>query len=198
MPTYVNCNNITARVDKLSTISYLQNRSSVPDFLVLKAVDIKIFIDKLEIFYNNKLVASHSRLYGNQEWSIDIMHYRKTLSKKPGALIGSVAFQQMDNFLKDVYSSYFSKQPKNFIELLNLIGIYGITSVRNTIDILAQKHIQVNVDNIKMILNRANDTSNIEYENSTLQKEIEERSKEHLSLYDSIIGTVGVEGGVAV
>lgn len=198
MPTYVNCNNITARVDKLSTISYLQNRYSVPDYLVLKPVDVKIFIDKLEIFYNNKLVATHSRLNGNQEWSIDIMHYRKTLSRKPGALVGSLAFQQMDSFLKDVYKLYFSNQPRNFIELLELIGDYDITSVRNTIDILTQKSIEVNVDNIKMILNRNNDLESEQYDKSKLQKEIEDHSREHLSMYDSIIGTVGIEGGVAV
>ena len=70
MPTYSNCIDTTLRVNKLSTISYLQNRYSVPDYLVMKTVDIKIFIDKLEIFYQNKLVASHSRFYGNQQWSM--------------------------------------------------------------------------------------------------------------------------------
>lgn len=87
MPTYPNCIDITLRVDKLSTISYLKNRYSVPDYLVLKAVDVKVFVNRLEIFYNNKLVATHSRLYTNQDWSIDILHYTKTLGRKPGALL---------------------------------------------------------------------------------------------------------------
>lgn len=198
MPTYTNCIDLTLRVDKLSTISYLQNRYSVPDYLVLKAVDVKVFIDKLEIFYNNNLVASHTRLYGNQEWSIDVLHFSKTLSRKPGALLGSLAFEQMNSSLKEIYHNFFKDQPKSFIALLELIGHYDITSVQNTIDILTQKSVEVNVENIKMILNRKEDNFNNTNSKSNLQEEIEENSRRHLSIYDSIIGTSDIEGSVAV
>ena len=198
MPTYINCIDLTLRVDKLSTISYLQNRYSVPDYLVLKTVDVKIFIDKLEIFYNNNLVASHTRLYGNQEWSIDILHYTKTLSRKPGALLGSLAFEQMHSSLKEIYHNFFQEKPKAFIELLEVIGNYDIASVQNTINILTQKSIEVNIENIKMILNRRDDIVKTTSSKSNLQEEIEENSKRHLSLYDSIIGTSDLEGSVAV
>ena len=198
MPTYTNCIDLTLRVDKLSTISYLQNRYSVPDYLVLKPVDVKVFVDKLEIFYNNKLVASHTRLYGNQEWNIDIMHYTKTLSRKPGALRGSVAFEQMNSSLKQIYHNYFKNEPKSFIELLEIIGNYDIDVVKNTINILAQKSIPVNTENIKMILNRNNENTNDNINKSNMQKEIEENSKRHLYMYDKVIGTTGLEGGVAV
>lgn len=199
MPTYTNCIDLTLRVDKLSTISYLQNRYSVPDYLVLKAVDVKVFIDKLEIYYNNNLVASHTKLYGNQEWSIDILHYTKTLSRKPGALLGSLAFEQMNSSLKEIYHNFFKEQPKDFIELLEIVGNHDITSVQNTINSLTQKSIDVNVENIKMILNRNNDSSiSSNIPKSELQEEIEENSKRHLSMYDSIIGTSNIMGGVAV
>lgn len=198
MPTYSNCIDLTLRVDKLSTISYLQNRYSVPDFLVSKAVDVKVFIDKLEIFYNDKLVTSHTRLYGNQEWSIDIMHYTKTLSRKPGALQGSLAFEQMNSSLKEIYHRFFKSQPKSFIELLELIGVYDISSVKNTINILSQKCIPVNIENIKMILARDDSNQKSSFKQSSMQLEIEQNSKRHLSMYDKIIGTHGVEGGIAV
>lgn len=198
MPTYPNCIALTLRVDKLSTISYLQNRYSVPDYLVLKAVDVKIFIDKLEIFFNNNLVASHTRLYGNQQWNIDIFHYTKTLSRKPGALLGSVAFKQMNSYLKDIYHKYFEKHSKDFIELLNVIGIYDLSSIQNTIDILAQKSIPVNIENIKMILNRNDDCITTNFHKSNLQYEIEQNSKRHLAMYDSVVGTAGIEGRAVV
>lgn len=197
MPTYTNCIDLTLRVDKLSTISYLQNRYSVPDYLVLKSVDVKVFIDKLEIYYINNLVASHTRLYGNKEWNINIFHYTKTLSRKPGAILGSLAFEQMSSSLKDIYHSFFKEQPKAFIELLELVGNHDMASVQNTINILTQKHIEVNVENIKMILNRKDDTSS-KLPKSELQEEIIKNSKQHLSMYDSIIGTSSVQGGMAV
>lgn len=198
MPTYPNCIDLTLRVDKLSTISYLQNRYSVPDYLVLKAVDVKVFINKLDIFYNNKLVASHIRLYGNQEWNIDILHYTKTLSRKPSALRGSLAFEQMNSSLKEVYNKFFENNPKDFIQLLELIGTHDIVTVNNIINILAQKFIPVNTENIKMILNRENDATNNNTEKSNMQKQIEENAKRHLCMYDVIIGTADLKGGVAV
>lgn len=199
MPTFVNCADISARVDKLSTISYLQNRYSVPDYLVLKVVDVKIFIDKLDIFYNNKLVASHHRLNGNQEWSIDIIHYRKTLSKKPGALAGSLAFVKMNCILKDIYHTYFSKQQREFIALLDVVAEHDISSIKNTIDILSQKSIEVNTQNIKMILDRHNDVNiNPLTPKSDMQVQIEYTSKQHLAMYDAIVGTSGIQGGAAI
>ena len=198
MPTYPNCIDLTLRVDKLSTISYLQNRYSVPDYLVFKAVDVKVFVDKIQILYNNNLVASHTRLYGNQEWSIDIFHYTKTLSRKPGALVGSLAFEQMHSSLKEIYHNFFLDKPKCFIELLEIIGNYDINSVQNTINILVQKSIEVNTENIKMILDRKEDVPSLPSAKSSMQEEIEKNAKKHLSLYDSIIGTSNVEGRVAV
>lgn len=197
MPTYLNCIDETLRVDKLSTISYLQNRYSVPDYLVSKAVDVRVFIDKIEIFYKGKLVSEHKRLYGKQEWSLKIEHYLKTLQKKPGALKGSVAFSQMNSKLKELYIKYFEQEAKGFIELLELIGNTDIHSITETIDILTQKNIKVNIENIKMIVNRKNNITEKRSE-TNMQKEIEENAKRHLAMYDQIIGTKGIEGGIAV
>ena len=198
MPTYPNCIDITLRVDKLSTISYLQNRYSVPDYLVLKTVDVKVFIDRLEIFYNNQKVAVHTRLYGNKEWNINIMHFINTLGRKPGALRGSVAFEQTNSALKEIYHKYFNNEARSFIELLDLIGTYDINVVTNIINSLSQKSIPVNTENIKMILNRNNDTTIAEANKSDMQNEIEENARRHLQMYDEVIGITGLEGGVAI
>ena len=47
--------------------------------------------------------------------------------------------------------------------------------------------------NIKMILNRKNEPKNIDKNKSNMQKQIEEISKKHLSMYDQVIGTIGVK-----
>jgi len=105
----------------------------------------------------------------------------------------------MNSSLKEIYHKYFLEQPKAFIELLELVGKHNITSVQNTINILAQKSIDVNIENIKMILNRNDNILKLHTSaKSSLQIEIEENSKRHLSMYDSIIGTADVKGGIAV
>ena len=49
-----------------------------------------------------------------------------------------------------------------------------------------------------MILNRKNETNINTINKSNMQKQIEENSKRHLSMYDQIIGTSGIKGGIAV
>ena len=50
-----------------------------------------------------------------------------------------------------------------------------------------------------MILNRNDNILKLHTSaKSSLQIEIEENSKRHLSMYDSIIGTADVKGGIAV
>ena len=44
-----------------------------------------------------------------------------------------------------------------------------------------------------MILNRKNEPKNIDKNKSNMQKQIEEISKKNLSMYDQVIGTIGVK-----
>jgi hypothetical protein len=198
VPEYINCECVTAKVDKLGTISYLQNRYSVPDYLVQKRVDVRVYINKIEIYFNNSLVATHTRLNGNQEWSIDIFHFRKTLTKKPGALCNSIAFEQMNNILKQIYQKHFKSMNKDFIQLLNLVGENNINEITKIVNILEKQKVTVTLDTIKMILNRNNEPINITSSISQMQKQIEEYSREHLKQYDAIVGTSGVKEVVTV
>ena len=107
-----------AKVDKYSTISYKKNRYSVPDFLVGRLLDIKIFAEKIDIYFNEELVGSHKRSYGPQTWTMDINHFLSSLKRKPGALKSSLAFIQLGDEIKEIREKYFSGDTKDFIELL--------------------------------------------------------------------------------
>lgn len=106
------------RVDKYATISYCTSRYSVPEGLVGCFVDVKIFSQKIEVYFENKLVASHQRDYGKHQWIISIEHYLNTLRKKPGALSGSVALT-CSPYLKKLYQQFYTKVPRDFIDLLH-------------------------------------------------------------------------------
>jgi hypothetical protein len=106
------------RVDKYATISYHTNRYSVSDKLVGKFVDVKIYSSKLEVFYDNRIVSTHTRVYGKHRWVISIDHYLNTFKRKPGALPGSLALAS-SNQLKEIYDAWFTDAPRDFIELLH-------------------------------------------------------------------------------
>ncbi len=107
------------KVDKYSTITLYGNRYSVPDFLVGKLLDVKIFAEKIVVYSSNKQECKHIRSYGLHTWTIDLKHYLDTLILKPGALHGSLGFNQLHDKVKHVYDEYFLGNSKEFIELLD-------------------------------------------------------------------------------
>ena len=106
------------RVDKYATISHLTNRYSVSEKLVGCFVDVKIFSNTIEAYFENKTVGSHQRDYGKHQWIIDIEHYLNTLRQKPGALKASVALTCRP-YLKQLYQQYYTNAPRDFIDLLH-------------------------------------------------------------------------------
>ena len=110
---------VTAKVDKYSTICLYQNYYSVPELLVGKVVQVKVYAQHLLIYYNNACLWRHERHYTSFGWYLELNHYLDTLQRKPGALKGSQALEQAHTDLKYIYRTYFVEQARQFIELLH-------------------------------------------------------------------------------
>ncbi len=106
------------KIDKYATFSYGTNRYSVPDYLVGRMVEVKIYANRLKVYHDNIYLCSHDRNYGTYRWQIDIEHYLNTLSRKSGALHGSVALEQSPPEIKALYHCFFENQPRGFIDIL--------------------------------------------------------------------------------
>jgi transposase len=106
------------KVDKYSTFSYGTNHYSVPDYSVSHIVDVKIYSNLLKVFYNNQQICEHPRNYGMHQWIINLEHYLRTLSRKPGALHGSVALEQALPEIQNLYSRFFINHAKGLIDIL--------------------------------------------------------------------------------
>jgi transposase len=106
------------KVDKYATFSYGTNHYSVPDYLVGKLVEVKIYSNQLKVYFGNQQVALHQRNLGMHQWNITLEHYLRTLSRKPGALHGSAALDQALPEIKELYSLFFTSHPRGFIEIL--------------------------------------------------------------------------------
>ncbi|MGD1822242.1 MAG: IS21/IS408/IS1162 family transposase [Pleomorphochaeta sp.] len=105
------------KVNKYSFVQSENNFYSVPEYLVGKTVNAKIYYDHIEIYVNNCLVCKHKKIDGFRNTSIDINHYLNTFIKKPGALKNSLALKSKPR-LKSIYDEHFSKGPKIFIDIL--------------------------------------------------------------------------------
>ena len=105
------------KVNKYSFVQTGNNFYSVPEYLVEKTVTAKIYYDKVIVFSNDHFVCEHKKIDGSHQISIDIKHYLNSFIKKPGALKNSLALKSIPQ-LKSIYDNHFSKNPKEFIEII--------------------------------------------------------------------------------
>lgn len=174
----------TRKVDKYSTVSIDTNHYSVPDQYAQKAVKVKLYPKKIIIYdiKTNKKVGRHERSDQKGVWQMDITHYLKTLKRKPGAIANSVALAQAQQHIKTIYKDYFTRKPKEFIDLLYFMAKENVSveQVMDGIDTLKGKHHrEITADKIQLICLRK------EY---TLTKEspIEELSRQNLKAFSEM------------
>lgn len=182
LPKFESCIYSENRVDKYATVMVRQNHYSVPDIYVGKMVSIKLYTSKLVVYYENTQIAVHNRKFGLNEWTIDIYHYLRTLKRKPGALSQSTALLQADTKLKKIYEYYYSKDPKIFLDVLEIIKEKGLESVEKSLKRLEiMSPFDFSADKIKLLC--AKD----EEENNSIKPgtdRVSEKSKQVLLLYD--------------
>ena len=73
----------TGKIDKYSTVVVDKNRYSVPTRYVYCKANVVLHVDRVEIFYGNKRIASHDRLFSNNQWSLDPEHYLELIQQRP-------------------------------------------------------------------------------------------------------------------
>lgn len=160
--------NETAKVDKYATITYMGNRYSVPDSMVGKMVDLKIFAEHLIVYQNNKLIHKHVRSYGAHTWTLELSHYIYTLLRKPGAVKNSVALLQADEYFTRLYTDRFMGEEKQFVELLHYCDKHeiSITKLKKAEDKVSKitAH-DVSKDKIIAILEHNNNNENQQQSN---------------------------------
>lgn len=107
---------LSAKVDKYSCVRVENNFYSAPDYLIDKSVTIKNYVGELSIYSHNQHVWTHKKVNGVQEYQLELSHYLKTLSRKPGALKNSKVLKQIPE-LHRIYHLYFKTKPKDFIQI---------------------------------------------------------------------------------
>jgi transposase len=187
---YVICTDLECRVDKYSTISVEQNRYSVSELLVGRFVKTKVYPERIDVYYDNNLITSHIRSYKSSDWTIDINHYLSTFKKKPGALHNSTAMQSCSHRIKKIYYSYYTKDPREFIDLIELMKSTSLENVEKAIvklESLGQRH--VTTGKIKNIVTQ---------EKHTLQDKIIDTDDEIVTSSLSLLNMLSeaVQGGI--
>ncbi len=150
------------RVDSYSTVHVDTCRYSVPEQYVGQQLQVRVYPDRIACYVNGQRVCQHRRRYGTREWSLTLTHYLTTLSRKPGALSGSVALTQSDVRLQDLYTTHYVDRPKAFIDLVRYMSQAHKTLEEIEAVIHQLRHTgvrMVTTDMIKMVCDRVAEPS---------------------------------------
>ena len=175
---------IHLKADKYATVILYGNRYSVPDYLVYKLISVKVFAEKIDLYYNEEYFCSHPRSYGAHTWTLDITHYLTTLLRKPGALKGSLVLKQSTKKLRAIYTEYFSEASRDFIELLQYckekkINIEQVEAALARLQSICPT--DINKDKVLAIIEKSNERiAKDKRKNPNKESEILRRSKETL------------------
>lgn len=158
VPKFDCCIRRTVNVDKYATVVYGQNHYSVPDDLVGETLKLRAYTDRICIYNDDKKLAEHARSFRCHSWTLDIYHYLRTLRQKPGALPGSTAMLQSDARIKDIYETYYTDNPKAFLDTLILIRERGSSAVLKALRQLERlSPTDLSADKVRMICDKQAD-----------------------------------------
>jgi transposase len=157
----------TGKIDKYSTVVVDKNRYSVPTRYVYCKANVVLHVDRVEIFYGNKRIASHDRLFSNNQWSLDPEHYLELIQQRPQAFYSARPIRQWRSSWPDCLErllTLFTKKQgetkgvKDFISVLMLYKEYEA----NTLETAIEEALDANTgssDAVKHILINSRDKS---------------------------------------
>lgn len=133
------CKLLSCKVNKTSLITVETNRYSVPCSFAGQAVWAKIFVDRVIVVAQNRVIAEHSRSYESNQMITVLDHYLEVLLKKPRAIRDAHAFQSTE--VPDVFKRFHLKMreqegsvgDRKFIRLLLLHRDIGMESLTNAL-----------------------------------------------------------------
>ncbi len=140
---FSNLQTTSGKINKYATVAIDKNRYSVPTRYVNCKVCVVLHIDRVEIFYSNKKIASHDRLFGNNQWSLDPDHYLELIQQRPQAFYSARPIRQwrrswpkcLEGLLElSVKKQGETRGVKDFISVLMLYKDHDASAIETAVE----------------------------------------------------------------
>jgi len=154
---FTNIETRTGKVDKFSTIYVDKNRYSVPTEYVCRKISAIIYVDRVELFYGGKRIADHRRLFGNNKWQLNPLHYLGLIQQRPQAFDSARPIRQwrsewpgcMESLLERFRQKHGDTcGVKEFISVLMLYREHDATDVIRAVE----KALEANVSSSEAVI----------------------------------------------
>jgi hypothetical protein len=127
------------RVTRHSTISVKGNIYSVPSQLLGERVEVRIYAERLEVWYGGQLRQQMERLRGQRKHAINYRHIIDSLVRKPGALERYCYLQDLFPRLwfrlawDELRQHYPASAAKQYVQILQWAATQGEELVADTL-----------------------------------------------------------------
>ncbi|MGM0598088.1 MAG: Mu transposase domain-containing protein [Myxococcota bacterium] len=138
---------LRVRVRKNSTISVKGHLYSVSSRFIGFRVKVKLYEDRLEVYYKNKLKQKSRRLHQTGKHNIKYQHLVRGLVKKPGAFIRmNHQYYMFPNLIfRKAYDSLLTELSERrasleYLRILNFCLDYGESEVEEALQLLMEEN----------------------------------------------------------
>lgn len=152
------CKRLRMKVGPSSTIRVNHNVYSVHSRLIGEYIDVKLYADKLEIWYAQRCVEKIPRLRGEEKYYIQYRHIIDSLIRKPGAfenyryksdLFPTTHFRLVFDKLHETQPTGYNKE---YLKILNLAAKENEGLVDNAIKYLIETSTPIKYENIEKLV----------------------------------------------
>lgn len=119
---------ISLKVNSLSLVQFERCRYSVPTELAGRIVTLRAFVDRIEIAYQDRLVAKHPRLYTPFSESLQVEHYLSLLAQRPSAVANARVFARLPEVYQEFRRRCLAETPskaRDFVAVLRFHAEFG-------------------------------------------------------------------------
>lgn len=175
---------LKVRVSKGSTIRVNHNLYSVNSRLIGLEVDIRLYIDKVEVWYSQRCIEKLPRVKGVDKHRIDYRHVIDWLVRKPGALTNYVFREEMfpTHRFRLVFDILSKNNPsssnKEYLRILQLAAKESESKVDRILLNLLERQVKISFEKVRKELQSKDD--------QTLRKEVEIEDVD-LKSYDKLL-----------
>lgn len=147
------------RVSSTCLVSVDKNRYSVPCHLANRMVSIHLYADRVTIYDDTTMVASHRRLTDRDQTSYEWLHYVPLIERKPGALRNGAPFMDMPAPLAKLQAALQRRERQEgnrlMAKVLAAVPVHGLEAVLVAAELVLESGIH-SAEHVLNVLARLN------------------------------------------
>ncbi|OYV52188.1 MAG: hypothetical protein B7X10_00180, partial [Burkholderiales bacterium 21-58-4] len=178
---------VLARVSSTCLVTVQRNQYSVPCHLANHRVAIHLYPDRIAIYADNTLVATHSRLMDRDQVRYDWQHYIPLIEQKPGALRNGAPFAEMPEPLARLQEALVRRERQEgnriMAKVLSAVSTHGLDAVLVAVELVLESGVH-SAEHVLNVLGRLNQPDMPQQVESSLQ--LNEEPLADTQRYDSL------------